>query len=241
MKTTIRNNQKNSMVEVFAIQVPTALDDGTFFELLNHVTPEKKDRIQRFWRIEDKLRVLFADLLIRSLIMMKTGLPNEEIIINTDSNGKPYLEGRDDFHFNLSHSGIWVVAAVDSRPVGVDVEQIDEVDLSISRNFFSDDEHNDLMAKSDKKSYFFTLWTVKESFIKITGKGLRQPLNSFSIKFVDEDQIAVTSKGKTLDNVSFAQYNIHNDYKMVLCATHDRLPEKVQMQSSEHLLKEFVA
>ncbi len=230
------------MVEVFAIKVPDYIDDDIFDELMNRVEGSKRERIQRFVRREDQLRGLFADLLIRDIIIQKTGMSNETIRFGTNEFGKPYLIGRDDFHFNLSHSGIWVVAAIDRRPVGIDVEQVADVDLTISRNYFSEDEHNDLMSREDKISYFFTLWTLKESYIKTLGKGLSKPLNSFSMTIGDDQRVVLKSdKGKTIEGINFAQYNIHKDYKMVLCATHDRLPTQVNMQNVDLIMRRFIA
>ncbi len=230
------------MIEVYAVKIPERVDNFMMAELLKHVEPTKRRKVLRFRREEDRIRSLFADLLVRQTIMQKTGLRNEEIFFGTNEFGKPYLKGRNDFHFNVSHSGIWVVAAVDSQPVGVDVEQVDDVDLSISRDFFSDDEHSDLMSKNDKVSYFFTLWTLKESYIKIIGKGLSLPLNSFTVRFEDQDGIVLNCpKGKPIEGISFAQYHIHKDYKMVLCASHNRLPSDVTMQNTGRLIDRFIA
>ncbi|MCP4149955.1 MAG: 4'-phosphopantetheinyl transferase superfamily protein [bacterium] len=229
------------MIEVFAVKVPARLNKFLFRSLMREVSPVKRKRIMEYQSESDRIRGLFSDLLIRSIIRKKTGLKNEEISFGTNEYGKPYLEGRDDLHFNLSHSGIWVVAAVDNNPVGVDVEEVRDIDLCLAEEFFSEDEHNDLMEKSDKLSYFFTLWTLKESYIKIIGKGLSQPLDSFSIRFATRDKIVVKTEGKTVDGLVFSEYNLHNDYKMVLCGTHDKLPEEVNMRNVEQLVREFVA
>jgi len=228
------------VIEVYAIKVPKTLDKGTFNALLSHATPAKKERILKFVREADRLSSLFADLLIRAIVMKKTGLKNEEISFGKNAYGKPHLNGRDDIHFNLSHSGVWVVAAVDSEPVGIDVEQIQDVDMGISESFFSDDEHHDLLNHHDQRSYFFSLWSLKESYIKIIGKGLSQPLNSFSIRYGREDKIVVTTEGKAREDISFTEYHIHSDYKMFLCASHDRLPEDVTMKSAEELMGAFI-
>jgi 4'-phosphopantetheinyl transferase len=42
-----------------------------------------------------------------------------------------------------------------------------------------------------KLKYFYMLWTLKESYIKMEGKGLSIPLNSFTIRIEDND-ISVT-------------------------------------------------
>ena len=161
------------MMDVYALRLNFSqkIDPYVLQQLLNRVAPDKKERLLRFYHEEDKLRGLFADLLIRDAIMQKTGLGNEEISFTTNDYGKPFLQGREDVQFNLSHSGQWVVGVIDNRPVGIDVERVQEIDLDISRNYYSPDEHQDLMSKTDKFDYFFTLWALKEGYIKILGKG----------------------------------------------------------------------
>ncbi|MCP4216649.1 MAG: 4'-phosphopantetheinyl transferase superfamily protein [bacterium] len=237
---SISQQKETNMLEVFAVKIPEVMDDNLFEALLTYVSPDKETRIRRFRRKEDRIRGLISDLLIRSIVMSKTGLKNRNIEFGTNEYGKPNLKGWNNFHFNLSHSGMWVVAAVDNRPVGIDVEKVGDIDLAISENFFSDDEHNDLMRQHDKLSYFFTLWTLKESYIKNIGRGLSMPLKSFSVRYFSENEITISSEGKELDDVRFTSYNIHRDYKLMLCATHDRLPEEVNMHTPENLITDFL-
>ncbi|MCP4220818.1 MAG: hypothetical protein GY765_39690, partial [bacterium] len=62
-----------------------------------------------------------------------------------------------------------------------------------------------------------------------------------SIRFVTRDQIVVTAEGKPRENIKFTEYHIHRDYKMFLCATHNRFPSQVNMLPVEQLVEEFVA
>jgi 4'-phosphopantetheinyl transferase len=230
------------MIDVYAVKLDldSKIQPDVYEQLVKHVSPEKKERLSRFYRDEDRLRGLFADLLIRIAIQEKTGMPNEEIAFTTNDYGKPFLKDREDVQFNLSHSGAWVVGAVDMHPVGIDVEKIQQVDLGISEHYFSPDEHNDLMKKPDKIDYFFTLWSLKESYIKILGKGLSHPLNAFSMKLDGEDDIRIDVEGKPLDDVFFARYDIDKDYKMAICTSHDQLPGGVKELTPEQLIERFI-
>ncbi|MGE5342618.1 MAG: 4'-phosphopantetheinyl transferase family protein [Candidatus Omnitrophota bacterium] len=217
------------MIDVYALRLDFSekFDLSLFETLLNYVSPEKRVRIKKFVREEDRLRGLFADLLIRHVIREKLGIPNKDIDFTTNYYGKPALKGRDDIEFNLSHSGEWVVGVIDNHPVGIDVEQIQSIDLDISKHYFSEDEHFDLMNKSDKFDYFFTLWSLKESYIKILGKGLSHPLNAFSIKYHSPENISMHINGQAIDDIFFRQYPIHNGYKMAVCTSHKRIPAQV--------------
>ena len=230
------------MTDVYAVRINFSekIDPVVLEQLLNRVSPDKKARLKRFYRQEDTLRGLFADLLIRDVIMRKTGLKNEEIAFTPNYYGKPFLEGRDDIQFNLSHSGAWVVGVIDSRPVGIDVEQVQSIDLAISRNYYSPDEHRDLMSKDDKFDYFFTLWALKESYIKILGKGLSHPLDAFSIKFETPEEIIIRVEDKRIHDIFFQQYHIDKGYKMAVCAEHNGIPKEFNIVTTDELIKRFI-
>jgi 4'-phosphopantetheinyl transferase len=164
---------------------------------------------------------------------------NEEIAFTNDYYGKPSFKKMEGVEFNLSHSGVWVVGVIDDRPVGIDVEQVQPIDLEISENYFSGDEHRDLMSKPDKYDYFFTLWSLKESYIKILGKGLSHPLNAFSMSFTETGEIIIKVEGKRIGDIFFRQYDIDKQYKMAVCATHDRIPHDVHIVTVEELAGRF--
>ncbi len=51
-------------------------------------------------------------------------MPAPTIACETSREGKPRLSGHPSIHFNLSHSGPWVLCAVHGGPVGIDVEEV---------------------------------------------------------------------------------------------------------------------
>jgi 4'-phosphopantetheinyl transferase len=236
-------------MEVYAVQIDfvKGISAPVKQVLLNRTAPEKKARLLRFYREEDLLRGLVGDLLIRHAVSEKTGLKNHEIAFVENEYGKPQLKNRrrpefDSVQFNLSHSGIWVVAVIDDqhRPVGIDVEQVQSIDLSISENYFSPDEHRDLMSKADKFDYFFTLWALKESYIKILGKGLSHPLNAFSMAFDETGQIIIKVNGSRIGDTFFRMYPIHPEYKMAVCASHPDIPDTVTQITVDQLAEQFL-
>jgi 4'-phosphopantetheinyl transferase len=111
--------------------------------------------------------------------MLRKALGREDYRLEYGENGKPYLTDGEGVHFNLSHSGRWVVIAYGATPVGVDVQELRANGLEvIARRFFTADERT--YAQRDAES-FFRIWTGKESYIKYLGAGLKTPLNSFSV------------------------------------------------------------
>lgn len=97
--------------------------------------------------------------------------------------GKPYVKGLP-VEFNISHSGDMVVCAVDDKSVGIDIEQIRPIDLTVAKRICTDEEllylfgykpeNQDFTNTTDTEILirFFELWTAKEACGKQCGYGL---------------------------------------------------------------------
>jgi 4'-phosphopantetheinyl transferase len=178
------------MIDIYGIKITTELDRNEFNMLLNRTSLEKRNRISRFKFIQDARRCLFGDLIVRYVLCNKLNVKNGQLQFGYNEYGKPFLLEPSGFHFNMSHSGDWVVCGTDTKPVGIDVEFIKYVELDIAKRFFSTEEYDDLIHKDKTEEilkYFYILWTLKESYIKAAGKGLSIPLDSFSFTINNGD------------------------------------------------------
>lgn len=105
--------------------------------------------------------------------------------------GKPHLapgQSDIDIRFNVSDSEDYAVLAVsDGIELGVDLELIrDDIgeDLKgVAEQFYSAAEKNRIEATEAEQrgKLFYNIWTRKEAYLKATGCGLYQPLNSFDV------------------------------------------------------------
>lgn len=104
--------------------------------------------------------------------------------IKREINGKPYYDGKEGCFFNISHCKNAVAAAVSKHSVGVDVESSRDVKYRTVEKCCSREEIEYVLAKNVQRSKienlskeemqrFLRLWTLKESFVKMTGQGLR--------------------------------------------------------------------
>lgn len=123
---------------------------------------------------------LAAELLFQRAV--KRHCPGVPLPVSRDKgeNGKPYLLGCPDFHFNLSHSGLWAVCAVAGGPVGVDIQQERPIRVKLGRKFsHAEQQALSELAGEEQTRRFFDLWVMKEAYTKCTGQGLLCPLKSF--------------------------------------------------------------
>lgn len=190
--------------------------------MLNLVPDEEKKRICRFKNWQDAQSTFIGRLLIRSMISHMYSLKDFSFHVN--EYGKPYILELPDIHFNISHSGKWVVCALDKKPLGIDIEKIQPIDLNIAKEFFSIKEYENLLKreKKDRLSYFFDLWTLKESYIKSEGNGLSIPLNSFTI---NKENGSINMTGG-VNYYYFKQYNISDEYKLSVASKSNNFPIK---------------
>ncbi|WP_110930773.1 4'-phosphopantetheinyl transferase family protein [Paenibacillus bouchesdurhonensis] len=229
------------MTEIYGVQLEPNITSLSIWSLIKELPAERQGRIHRFMRKEDALRTLTGDILSRLLICSRLDIKNRDIQLIQNAYGKPSLREDCGLHFNNSHSGKWVVCAVDESPVGIDVEEVKEMDFGIAERFFSKQECFDLHRRQDeaKLNYFFDLWTLKESYIKAAGMGLSLPLDSFSIR-VGRERIELDTRNE-LNRCSFKQYDIDPAYKLSVCAMHDRFPDHIRILNIEELYERFMA
>ena len=106
------------------------------------------------------------------------------IRIAKEEDGRPYLQDCPQIHFSLSHSGSRVMCAVSQVQVGCDVQAAGRTDADLRRigkvlRALAPGEQERIRSDPDA---FYRIWTLKESFLKLTGKGLALPMSSFEIR-----------------------------------------------------------
>ena len=160
------------------------LSDEEYVYWYSLMSKEKQERVDRFRLIDDKKRTVAGEMLARKAVAKWCGVAPESITIAVGEYGKPYAVNLD-VEFNISHSGNMVVCAVSNKPVGIDVEQIRPIDLSVARRVCTEDELFYIFGRKPTEAdfvytenaslltHFFDIWTKKEALGKKTGMGIR--------------------------------------------------------------------
>lgn len=81
----------------------------------------------------------------------------------------------------MSHAGDYVVGVLSDCEVGCDIEKNSKAPLEVAEHYFYSTELEYIRSADDKNRAFFTLWTLKESYMKMTGKGMSLALDSFEV------------------------------------------------------------
>ena len=134
-------------------------------------------RSQRFRFAEHRRRYVIGHGAARTILGGYLRVPAAAVPWVRGVNGKPGLAAGP-YQISLSHSGEVALLAVTERPVGVDVEEVRDLDVATVSRHFPTTERAELSAMDDpaRVRRFTTLWTRKEALVKASGGRLADGL-----------------------------------------------------------------
>lgn len=171
-------------IQAFYANIRPLAQEELFSHFLCRLSDERQQKIKALRAASGRLHSLGAWVLLDALLAQFYGLREREVQIGYGVHGKPYLKEYADIHFNLSHSGAYVLAVLAPVKVGCDIQQVTDGrrDVQIAARFFAVEEQ---AAFADGMP-FSRIWARKESWIKCSGEGMAQDLCSFSVAQISE-------------------------------------------------------
>lgn len=204
-----------SKTAIYIADTGVLKNDKVFEGYYKTVSAQRQKKTDSFIFKKDKMLSLGAELV---LIKALSDFGVHDYEIGYAPYGKPYIKDSD-IHFNLSHSEEKIMCAISGNPVGCDVEKITDIELEIAKRFFYTTEYSEISRftqKCHQNEMFFRLWTLKESFMKATGLGMKLPLDSFRIDLSDEITVAHNvNKYKYY----FKEFDFNDGYRYAVCST----------------------
>lgn len=136
---------------------------------LEGLPPWRRERTERLRNPAARQESLAAGLLL-GYAMDRWGIsPCEPVSVLPA--GKPVFARRPEVHFSLSHSGRYAMCAISTQPVGVDVQQMRKVNLSIARRLHPGErEWLSAQPAAEQETAFFRLWSRKEAWVKAVSR-----------------------------------------------------------------------
>lgn len=170
-----------------ALRVP----DDTLNRLAKMLAPAERRRAESFHFERDRNRFIAGRGTLRAILGCYLHAPPSTVELTVGSHGKPLLAGsfaRSNLHFNLAHcEDLALLAVAQGRVVGVDLEQICNMDRAqeMAACFCSTRENAEFQSlpPGEKDTAFFRLWTRKEAWLKATGKGIGESLETVEVSF----------------------------------------------------------
>ena len=186
------------------------------------------DRNQRFRFAKDRHRDLISRALLRTELGKVLSLQPDAIELEQGTHGKPQLASSmrpmaEPVTFNVSHAGDWVILALSSEPVGIDIEYTPRNNdvMAVADRYFYGAELKELQAfsPSEQRERFFDYWTLKEAYIKARGEGISLGLANFGFSITSENAIRISMRpclNDCPDDWQFWSLTPENDYRLAL-------------------------
>lgn len=165
----------------------------------------KNERNQSFHSFSHKQGMM----LLNDGMKRSCGIDVSESDIIAGQHGKPYFKSYP-YYFNISHCKKLAVCALSDCEIGADCEGIRKASPNVITRCFSEQEKNIINSADNPDAAFSRLWTLKESYVKLTGEGLSSDLSKISFDL--NNNMALFNSG-----CNFYQLIINNSYFISVC------------------------
>lgn len=175
----------------------SALNDPAVFERLLGTMPEyRREKAMRFKFPGGRAQSLGVGLLLR-IACRDFGIEGADAHVVLGENGKPAFRDVPDVHFNLSHSKTRVMCVISPYEAGCDVERVRPGRSRLAERFFKESENAWIHSFPEGEAQdiaFCRLWTLKECYMKVTGRGMALSPDKFTLS-VTPDGILLDHEG----------------------------------------------
>ncbi len=213
------------MIWVYVTEIRGLQDPKEIPELLDIFPEDRRKKILSYGRKMNRLQSYGASLLLRR-ILQENGKSMDDVFYS--ETGKPMIDG---LFFSISHSADKVMCAVSSKRVGCDIEKIKEDEFLEQRfekivgRFFSKKEKECWRKIPQEKRIrmFYQIWTMKESYVKMTGEGLKVPLANIEFE-MNHDNARIYRDGELCECVMHTWEM--DGYRMSVCGEEESVELK---------------
>lgn len=192
------------MEEIYLMDVSPLADCARYAQACDACSPQRREKLAALGRQEDRLRSLGAAVLLDAALQRR-GLRERDVRYEFSDRGKPCIPALPDFRFSISHAGRLVACAVSVREAGVDVEYGGRMSETLIRRCFT--------AAERRAADPLRLWTLKESYGKLTGRGLAV-MRETELRFGAAVQIL---DGGETAAVTFQEFVLRDGARLALC------------------------
>lgn len=195
-KGRMRGNKINKFLmkgEVHVWEASLAVSSSELKRLQEILSPDEKERAQRFVFEKDRHHFIAARGILRDILSSYLDVSASELEFAYGEQGKPFLKAAPlPLEFNLSHShGLALYAVTLNQPLGIDLELFNKETqgIDLAKRFFHLKEFQELSAlpESLQQQSFFNYWVLKEAVVKAMGNGLFLSLDRFVVSHLPDE------------------------------------------------------
>lgn len=167
------------MIKIYLEDISTIDSEAKFNAYFDKLPKYRQEKILALKNKNDKYLSLLAGRLLCDGLR-DLGLYNYINKVVIDENGKPYIPDNP-IYFSISHSGTKAMVVFSGNEVGCDVQLMKKNSIFLADKYFTEEEQNEINSSDDPVKTFFKLWTLKECYMKASGRGLSLGLKNINV------------------------------------------------------------
>ncbi|APW64439.1 hypothetical protein LPB137_00620 [Poseidonibacter parvus] len=202
------------MQNVYFLKLDFNINDHDLSMLEKTISAQRVEYAKQYHQRKDYIRSLLSSALLY-YALDKNGIDKKDIVIERSPTGKPFLKNLENIDFNITHSGDWVACVIDSNNIGIDIEQIKDIDLTDYKEILTTEETDYINGKLEN---FYQIWTLKESYIKALGVGVYKSLSSFTVEPYDKHYAKVFQNDNDEKQWYFYNFNLDEKHYCSVCS-----------------------
>ena len=217
LSNTLKNFPILSPGEIHVWQVSTNITSSGYAEYKGVLSEAELSKVHFFESKQARDTYVTSQGALRKLLSGYLNISPNLVKIGRHKKGKPFSLDDPNLYFNISNSAkLAVIAFSRDSELGIDLEQIrtlPDLDELIDRNFMPSEIKFINTKAEERQRRFFRFWTVKESYVKAIGEGMR--LTPENIEFsIENTSIRLLSvKGVfEQEDWNFEEFSILADY-----------------------------
>lgn len=161
------------------------------------LSDQERARLNQMKSVKRQKEFLIGRALIKKACAKLFKQSPEHIQIESNEKGALFLPEHPTYFISLSHSDRYIILAIASYPIGIDIEKIKNRPIdALMQHEFPTDKPTDWshLTTHDKACLFYTLWTQKEAAFKLKSiQEQRKNIHFFTLKGPNEYAISISS------------------------------------------------
>lgn len=185
------------MYRIYLFEQEELVSDDFVKKALPLLPEERRKKALRYHNRIDRNNCVLTYLMLK--IALKQCFQITDFTIQNGRYGNAFLKEYPNNFFSISHCKCGCVVAVADELVGIDIQNIVPFSWDVAERVCCAEELGVLKQRTYKERDFIRMWTMKESFLKMTGKGISGDLKS--INTLEMDGIEVEEREKNIISI----------------------------------------
>lgn len=135
------------------------------------LSAQRREKMERLHALNDRVNCCAVFLLLRIALWQEYGI-SDQPLFGFGEKDKPFLIDLPDIRFNFSHCKNGAACIVSGQNTAVDIMELRKPHAAVYRRCCSPGECAALEQSTEPDRDFIKLWTRKECYAKLLGKGL---------------------------------------------------------------------